>query len=81
MVLSESEKVQIRDFKYRGGDSSKLYEFVLSPLAQHLTFLLPEWVAPNLITLAGLSLPTVTTIITLLLNPELKAEAQPRWLS
>lgn len=80
MMLSEVEKDRIRNYKYRGGDSSPIYIHVLSPLAQFCvdTFV-PKFVAPNVITVSGLILSILTGILALLYNPTLSRDA-PRWL-
>lgn len=43
----------IEKFTYRGADLSYLYKYVLSPAADEFSLLLPMWLAPNLVTVAG----------------------------
>jgi ethanolaminephosphotransferase len=79
--LTISERENLLKYKYKGGDQSYLYSYVLSPWAQFCVDLTPTWVAPNLITFVGLCLPITSLILTLLYNPTLEAETQPAWLS
>lgn len=44
----------LADYKYQGHDASILYEYVISPVCQWITdYLVPLWLAPNIITLVG----------------------------
>lgn len=80
MVLTQHQKDAIRSYKYKGGDSSPTYKYLLSPFAQYCvdTFT-PSHIAPNLITVAGLLLTTSVTILTLIINPTLGPNC-PRYL-
>ena len=77
--LSNEECLAIKKYAYKGGDSSYIYLFILSPIAQYFVDLLPSWVAPNLITLIGLSFPVSATILTLIYNPTLSSD-EYKWL-
>lgn len=78
-MLSSKDHPNIRSYKYTGGDSSPLYAFVLSPIAQFcVDNFVPSWVAPNVITVAGLVLSFVATTTALIVNPTLGTDA-PRW--
>lgn len=78
--FNESEKHAIRTYKYSGGDASLTYKYVLSPFAQFcVDYFTPTWVAPNVITLAGLACTTTAAILTFIYNPELDTSC-PRWL-
>lgn len=80
MSLSEEEKKTIRHYVYSGGDSSPIYKLILSPWAQFcVDHFVPHSTAPNTITLVGLIVSVAATILTLVLNPDLKPGA-PRWL-
>lgn len=78
--LTPLERENVRNYKYKGCDSSLIYQHVLSPLAQFFVDLTPNWVAPNLITFVGLMFPFAATVLTLLYNPTLEAATQPAWL-
>eukprot|EP01041_Mallomonas_annulata_P000667 gene667-1287_t len=78
-LLSTSQKQNLKLYKYRGGDNSPIYCYILSPLAQFLVNLLPTYIAPNVITFVGLLVSASSTILSVLLNPELN-EKGPRWL-
>ena len=54
--LSDEAVNNLPQFQYRGKDLSLLYHYVLSPLADFcVNKLTPRWVAPNAITLTGLT--------------------------
>lgn len=80
LSFTEDEKNTIRHYVYRGGDSSPIYQHVLSPWAQFcVDNFVPLSMAPNTITLLGLVVSIVATTLTLVYNPSLSAGA-PRWL-
>ncbi len=77
--LNEKQKEGIRSYKYRGGDLSLMYKYVLSPMAQYFVdHFTPETLAPNMITLIGMSFNVFATIMTLIYDPELNNA--PYWL-
>lgn len=78
-LLSAQQRISILEYKYRGGDNSILYTYLLSPWAQYCVDCTPRWVAPNLITFVGLCFPFSAIICTLWFNPTLEAD-EPRWL-
>jgi len=68
------------EYKYSGGDSSPVYQYILSPFAQVLVDnMIPMWMAPNVVTLIGLCASVLSMIVTLLWNPQLN-ENGPHWL-
>jgi phosphatidylglycerophosphate synthase len=79
-MFDEDAKQSIVNYKYQGGDSSPIYQHILSPLAQWcVDTLVPAWMAPNVITALGLSCSFVAMVLTLIYNPSLGPNA-PRWL-
>ena len=79
MGLNAENIRAIKEYKYNGGDSSLVYQYVLSPFAQMLVNnFVPLSVAPNVITLSGLLLTLVCSILHIILNPDLKD--CPPWL-
>jgi len=74
-LFTNQEVKAIPTYRYVGGDKSLLYQHALSPLAAFLTNLLPESMAPNLITFSGLLFPLTATLLVLLLNPTLGLDA------
>lgn len=55
--VSESGGKNVLKYKYSGSDASLLYNHIISPTAQWIVNnVLPEWLAPNVITVFGLSL-------------------------
>jgi len=79
-VLSTTEIANLKNYKYRGSDNSLLYHYLLSPLAQAIADVMPDWVAPNVITLVGLLFSLLSFSLTLSFNPSFGSDA-PRWLS
>lgn len=79
MRLAREQIQALRDYKYKGGDTSYIYKYALSPLAQFCVDLIPTWVAPNTITLVGLFFPLISMMLHLYVNPTLTADG-PRWL-
>ena len=43
----------LHQYKYEGGDYSVLYQYILSPIAECFSLMLPDWVSANLITYMG----------------------------
>lgn len=52
--VDDSGAQALRDYKYAGVDLSYIYRYILTPMNEVLVKFIPRWVAPNLITLAGL---------------------------
>jgi hypothetical protein len=44
-MFSEEEKKSILNYQYKGGDTSYMYIYVYSPLAELVVKYTPEWVA------------------------------------
>lgn len=51
--ISQQDIENIKQFKYSGGDCGYMYRFFYDPVANWLVKHTPEWIAPNVITLAG----------------------------
>ncbi len=80
-LLTEGDPPQLVNYSYRGGDASLTYKYVLSPLAQFcVDHFVPMTMAPNLITFVGLMIMVSSFVLSILLNPTLEADSQPRWL-
>ena len=54
--ISPLGRKQLPDYTYSGSDNSLVYIYFCSPLADTLVKFIPHWLAPNVITLAGLVL-------------------------
>ena len=80
-LLSRESLAKVKDFRYQGSDTSPIYKYLLSPFAQFcVDQCTPLWIAPNLITLVGLSSSFLSTALVLIYNPTLGPDG-PRWLS
>ena len=78
-VLSKQQKSALLEYKYRGGDNSVAYKYVLSPMAQYLVDnFTPTWIAPNMITSIGLCFNIMSVVVTLIVDPTLTNA--PNWL-
>jgi ethanolaminephosphotransferase len=68
-------------YKYSGSDLSLLYKHFFSPIAQFLVDrIIPEWMAPNLITLMGFVCTLVPHIIILAAFPNTLSGNVPNWM-
>lgn len=77
--LTEDGARRILEYKYSGSDASLLYNHVISPLAQKLVdHVLPPRLAPNTITISGLSLVILSHAVLLWFAPNMQEDA-PRW--
>ena len=79
-LLTKAQRKSLHTYQYSGGDSSPVYKYFLSPLAQFCvdTFM-PRTVAPNLVTLFGLIASCTALICTLYFDPQLEGKG-PRWV-
>ena len=79
-LLSASDRKQLHEYQYSGGDSSPVYKYVLSPFAQFcVDYFIPLWFAPNFVTLLGLAASLLSLAFTLYFDPTLTGKG-PRWL-
>lgn len=70
-LLTSRQCDNVRLFAYHGSDSSLVYKFFLSPLAQGcVDWFTPAWMAPNVITTLGLAFTMLAAGLTLAYNPE-----------
>ncbi|GMI35022.1 hypothetical protein TeGR_g12277 [Tetraparma gracilis] len=69
----------LHNYQYRGSDASYYYNYLTNPyLYPWVLDHIPLWVAPNLITLAGLICTVVTNVIMMYYCPKLEGHA-PTW--
>ncbi len=52
--IPEEYHSNLVNFKYKGGSISYSYRFIWGPLAEFCLKFVPEWVAPNVLTLTGI---------------------------
>ena len=74
VILSADDAIKLKKYAYRGGDTSPIYIYFLSPFAQSLLMIVPEYVAPNLITFIGLCFPLFACMMTIYMNPHLNSD-------
>lgn len=61
--LTEEAKANLRLYKYAGADHGLAYRYFYNPAARWLVERIPEWIAPNLITLAGFFFSAVPFVL------------------
>lgn len=76
-LLSNAQLKRLSEHRY-SCSSSSLLDIVLQPFWTWLVEKLPIWLAPNLITIVGLFINVITTLILVWYAPDAKTEA-PRW--
>jgi len=69
----------LRDYKYAGKDMSLMSKYILNPFWTKFAAILPENMAPNLVTLTGFSFVVVNFITLLIYTPNL-VDACPPWV-
>ena len=75
--LTLHARQSLPNFQYKGEDRSLLYAYILSPLAGFLVnHCTPTWVAPNTITLSGLTYMIVSYLILWYYVPTLDASSK-----
>ncbi|XP_076470980.1 cholinephosphotransferase 1-like [Babylonia areolata] len=76
-ILSESQLKRLSEHKYNAGGVSIL-EPLLQPFWRWLVEQIPLWIAPNLLTIAGLVMNVVSTLFLIYYSPDAKSEL-PAW--
>ena len=72
-ILTDVQLKRLSEHKYSAGGVSVLEPF-LQPFWRWLVEQVPLWVAPNLLTVAGLILNVVTTLFMVYYSPDAKSE-------
>ena len=82
--LNDDAREQLPRYQYKGSDNSLMYKYLLSPLAKFcVDNLTPVYLAPNAITLFGLSFMISSYLIFWYYVPTLEIDADdppPRWI-
>lgn len=68
----------MKAYKYDGGDLSLIYKYILSPLAEALVVFVPNWIAPNTITLISFIIALLNHAIIAFYSWDMKSSA-PNW--
>ncbi|KAK9508595.1 hypothetical protein O3M35_006122 [Rhynocoris fuscipes] len=76
-ILSPGQLKRLSDHKY-SCESLSILDSVLQPWWEWLVSKIPLWLAPNLITVIGLIINILTTLVLVYYSPDAKAEA-PWW--
>lgn len=78
--IKRDEAESLKGYRYPGTDDRSLwYNHVLTPLAARLVSVMPCWLAPNTITISGLSLVAVSTAVMCCYLPDFQGAA-PSWV-
>lgn len=67
--ISPEGEHAIRTFKYKGSNLSYSYNYLWSPIAEQVLKITPPTWAPNTLTVVGLLIHTITTIILIMQGP------------
>ena len=70
----------IINYKYEGNDYSIYYKYVISPVCNIITQLLPTWILPNTVTVMGWSLNFLSVILTTYYGGWKGCDYFPSWL-
>lgn len=78
-IFNEHAAYNLQRHKYSGSDEGILYKWFYNPVATKLVSYLPDWVAPNTLTLIGF-IHTIVPLVTLftIADFDLLGEV-PRW--
>lgn len=68
------------NYKYEGNDYSIYYKYVISPVCNIITQLLPTWILPNTVTVMGWSLNFLSVILTTYYGGWKGCDYFPAWL-
>ncbi|KAI9504024.1 hypothetical protein GGI25_000900 [Coemansia spiralis] len=77
--VSEDAIKNLRNYKYRAVDKSFLTKYLYRHYWEWAVTLFPRWMAPNLITLTGLSFEVIDVLLVLVIMPDLVGPG-PAWL-
>ena len=77
-VISENGLENLRKYAYHGVDNSLCARLFLNSFWERVVALMPQWLAPNLITLAGGAFCAAATLLAMLLAPTY-TEHVPGW--
>eukprot|EP01029_Cantina_marsupialis_P018054 TRINITY_DN4103_c0_g1_i1.p1 TRINITY_DN4103_c0_g1~~TRINITY_DN4103_c0_g1_i1.p1 ORF type:complete len:337 (+),score=65.69 TRINITY_DN4103_c0_g1_i1:118-1128(+) len=77
--LSPEAAKRLPTYKYHGGDRSKIYKYVLSPMAEKMVELCPTWLAPNVMTTVSFAFVWMTFILTVMYSPNFDG-TMPGWV-
>jgi len=81
--ISSSGAQAILRHKYKGSDDSLVLKYVTNPIYEKIVVLFPTWVAPNLITVAGLLFTAISHALLAYYAPGLKDDPSnpvPSWV-
>ena len=80
MKLSDKQLQGLKLYKYSGVDKSILSKTVLTPYWNNLVKLFPKYIAPNTITLMGLTMIFINVATLLWHDPQYEGYALPSWV-
>ncbi|KAI5454806.1 hypothetical protein NCC49_003689 [Naganishia albida] len=80
MKLSNEQLQGLKLYKYSGVDKSVLSKTILTPYWNNLVKLFPRYIAPNTITLMGLTMIFINIATLLWFDPTYEGHALPSWV-
>ncbi|CCD25610.1 diacylglycerol cholinephosphotransferase NDAI_0F02920 [Naumovozyma dairenensis CBS 421] len=76
--ISRDKLTNLKSYKYQSEDHSILSNAILKPYWRQFSKIFPVWMAPNVVTLLGLSFIIINVLATLYYDPSL-TEQTPSW--
>jgi ethanolaminephosphotransferase len=76
--ISEEGARNLKAYQYKGCDSSLMLKYITNPMYNRIVLWFPLWLAPNVITMAGLVCSIISYFIMMYYCPLLDGPA-PRW--
>jgi len=61
--LNDKAAQNLKEFKYSGGDSGFAYRYFFNPAATYLVECIPDWIAPNVLTLVGFLFTVIPFVV------------------
>lgn len=78
-VFTESQLKRLKDHKYCS-EGRSISEFIFQPFWNYVVTLMPLWLAPNLITILGLIVNVVTSVLILVYSPKADSDDVPSYV-
>jgi len=80
MVFCSAQGLKaLKNYKYSSVDKSYLMKYFHAPCAEAFVKIVPKWIAPNAITVAGLVLLIISVLLSVVYCPTF-SEEQPSWV-
>ena len=78
--IEDKYKENIKNYKYRGGDNSIYYKYIMSPVCNFMVNYFPRSIAPNTVTVSGWFLNLLNLILTVYYGGWKGTDYFPPWV-